>query len=404
MHLLENYKGHDMIQILLRNRSYCFLNKAFIIVFLLVFSGCSPALVKSYRDDVDYKNKLLYALPKGMIDLKYGPSATQAAKSPSDQTKSGDSGSGSKATEQRQLSVGTIIIPDPKHYYLLENCNNISFDDEVDIQIDNLGLLKSINTKTKSQIPSILLEVTEIAKSALKLTTKLAGSKNYELTIDPAELALFDTKTKNKYLELPELTSRIKDLDSKYRGGDKSVKAELDKLKLRQLKINSEIPPELLNKVNKYEKYNISEIFLVCDAQFKPQTDHDEFPGFYYRPMLPYELFIKTTEEEIIDTIIYLPNFSPLMKFAITRPAFVEKITNLTFDKGVLTGIHINKPSELLAGLKIPSDILKSVAGLPLELLQFRVNYDQEYNNLLKAQIQEIQNKQQLMQLQLQGK
>jgi hypothetical protein len=71
----------------------------------------------------------------------------------------------------------------------------------------------------------------------------------------------------------------------------------------------------------------------------------------------------------------------------------------LTFDNGVLTGIHINKPSERLAGLKLPSDILKSIAGLPLDLLKVKVESAEQYNRYLEAQIQEIMKKQTLRDL-----
>lgn len=278
----------------------------------------------------------------------------------------------------------------------------------MDVAINSNGLLKSINTKANSQIPAILLEMTEIGKSVVKLGTQVDKSTYFELDVDPDELKDVDNETRNQIIDLFALENTIKEL--KLRIDKETVASEKERLvkdlentnKSKQ-RIEAKIGEPSLKLIKKYEAiYGINAIFIQWKgAKIAPQTDHEEFSGIYYRPIMPCQIYIKT-KDYVVDTIVYLPNKSPLMKFEVTRPAFVEKVSNMTFDNGVLTGIHINKPSELLAGLKIPSDILKSIAGMPLELLQFRVNYAEAYNNLLRAQIQEIQNKQNLLQLQQQ--
>jgi hypothetical protein len=98
----------------------------------------------------------------------------------------------------------------------------------------------------------------------------------------------------------------------------------------------------------------------------------------------------------VFSRTVLLPNEAPLMTLDITRPAFIRKVINLTFTNGILTEVHINKPSEILAGLKIPLDIVKAIAAIPKELLTFKVEYSQEYNKYLQEQINEIKKKQEI--------
>jgi hypothetical protein len=86
-----------MINMRLKNDD-CYSIKIIVFLALLVFlSSCSPAVVKSYRNNnyTDINNKLLYALPKGMIKIKQT------------QTKE----------EIPAFSVTPFFIPDPNHYY-----------------------------------------------------------------------------------------------------------------------------------------------------------------------------------------------------------------------------------------------------------------------------------------------
>ena len=179
---------------------------------------------------------------------------------------------------------------------------------------------------------------------------------------------------------------------------------------------SEKIPYELIKYNNMIKKYGecglryISLTWLPHHLNFEKDSSSPASGckgvgsrSVYYRPLLPCILKVRFFDT-LYEKIIYLPNKSPIIAFDITRPAFTKKVTKLTFANGVLTEVYLNKPSELLAGLKIPTEIIKAVAGMPLELLQFRVNYAEEYNKLLQAQINEINNRQQLMQLQQQGK
>ena len=132
----------------------------------------------------------------------------------------------------------------------------------------------------------------------------------------------------------------------------------------------------------------------------KTWSDSSSSPkGVKYRPLLPYRLEIQFPDNFFVQNI-YLPNEAPIISMELTRPAFADRVTSLTFENGVLTQADLTRPSEALAFMKLPVDLVKAIAGLPLELLQFRVQNIQQYNALLQAQIDEIKNKQMLMELQ----
>jgi hypothetical protein len=92
-----------------------------------------------------------------------------------------------------------------------------------------------------------------------------------------------------------------------------------------------------------------------------------------------------------IERVVSLPNYSKIVTFDITRPAFVEKVQNLTFTNGLLTQVNLKQDSELLAALGIPADLLKTVAGLPLSLMKFQTENVQGETGLLQAQMTLIQ-------------
>jgi hypothetical protein len=86
-----------------------------------------------------------------------------------------------------------------------------------------------------------------------------------------------------------------------------------------------------------------------------------------------------------------------------SRGVFVKKRVDLLVTDGVLNGIEVDKPSELLAIVSLPVDVLKSIASIPGEILSVKVKQlsDEKgltaaQSDLLKAQIDLIKQKQAL--------
>src|SRR5262249_17499160 len=86
-----------------------------------------------------------------------------------------------------------------------------------------------------------------------------------------------------------------------------------------------------------------------------------------------------------------------------SRGVFVTKRVDFAVVDGVLTGIEVDKPSEVLAVLQLPVDILKAIASIPGEILSVKVKQlsDEKgltaaQSELLKAQIELIKQRQAL--------
>jgi hypothetical protein len=319
--------------------------------------GCSMGLV--HTNQTDFNNKIVYSLPKAYIKL---------------------------VNDQSGCKVETIYEPDEHHYYLLKYTTNIGFDDDITIQVNEKGFLSSIQVTTTSKFPEIIKKITEIAVEALKVPIKTSHIKLFELMLDPTELDEYNPGTFNE---------AIRSLLTLKEAPPGSLDTKKAAIRL------SESGGKL------YRNFNIAHISLEHPkANFLyegPNQSAAERPpaenrGICYRPALPFKLRL-LVGDVYIERVVYLPNYSKLVTFDINRPAFVQKIQGLTFTNGLLTQVHLKKDSELLAGLGIPADLVKTVAGLPLELIKFKTENMQGENTLLQTQINQIQLERELQKL-----
>jgi hypothetical protein len=386
-----------------------------VLITLSLFTGCSVPITQSTLPHGNLNNKIIYALPKGMIRISFY-----------------------REKDQDVFLIEPIFVPDPLHYYALEACSNIAYDDEVQISVDTNGLLKAINVTSTSRVGEIGLQLVEIAKQAAKIaTTRTTTQKYFDISLElnqiPEDAPSLEQDSKAiKELSLAidvadQLIEQYKaEYDQAKKKGEKDKKAGLikikeeDKLKkeraLNALRNNVDRNNKLSKFRKRYKEFGLHYISLnwldnnieggkVEDTPAPTSYSHsNHFRSVYYKPLLPCKLKV-IFNDNLYEKIIYLPKpDSPIIAWDIKRPAFVQKITKLTFANGVLTEVYLNKPSELLAGLKIPAEILKAVAGMPLELLQFRVSQDKASTELLQGQVDQIRLRQQLLELQQSGK
>jgi hypothetical protein len=70
------------------------------------------------------------------------------------------------------------------------------------------------------------------------------------------------------------------------------------------------------------------------------------------------------------------------------RGVFVKKRVDFVVSDGVLTGIEVDKPSELLAIVSLPVDILKAIASIPGEILSVKIKQLSDEKGLTSAQVE----------------
>ena len=380
-----------------------YLLRCTLIVVVILSAGCAilkSSKIQDVQSEQGYVNKMVYCLPKGMIRIQQ------------------------KATEKTtELTVQTVYVPDSEKYYLLEYLPNSGYEEKVTVSLTNEMLLKKIDITSKPKIGEIAMKVFELAREIAKLTIPIPTARGpqpkikcFDVMIDPE--VILKTKSFNFLKELTakrkELNDLTEALSSEKAKGTAQNQEKVNELN-NSIKQKENIINNLVNSVDKVLKRDGYESFAnlcnQCEIEdinltplfTKTWSNVDSLErGIKYRPLLPYRLEIKFPNNFFVQTI-YLPNEGPIITLDVTRPAFADHVTSLTFENGVLTQADLTRPSETLAFMKLPIDLVKAIAGLPLDLLQFRVQNIQQSNTYLQEQINEIKYKQMLMELK-QGK
>lgn len=104
------------------------------------------------------------------------------------------------------------------------------------------------------------------------------------------------------------------------------------------------------------------------------QTCPDLNSGICYRPMAPHMLTFSNNNIDKSQTYL-LPNGTKIVSFNMKRASFVKVVYGLKFTDGVLTEVHLNKPSEVLGAVKIPLQIAEALVALPAQIFKLRVDY-----------------------------
>jgi hypothetical protein len=332
-----------------------------------------------------------------------------------------------KVQDKPSFIVEPIFVPDPSQTFMLERCPNPGYDDEVQVSVDTNGLLKAINVTTTSQAGAILVEAT-------KLAVKLAGlaggaeEKYFDISLDPDKIPTYspeldkiqrlskkehdlkqdleDAKTKldtaEEKAQCASGTARctyeadVKPANKKKEKKEKEYNDAMNDLaeaKASYIKIHGDIPKDQ-DLCDLYPGLGLDYISIewldpsVTNTAPQGPLHADGTNSIYYRPLKPCKIRVAYANN-YFENIIYLPNKSPAIAIDITRPAFVKQVNKLAFTNGVLTEVYLNKPSEVLAGLKIPGDIINAIVGSALPL-QVQVTLDKATTELLDAQGSQI--------------
>lgn len=277
---------------------------------------------------VDGKNKIPYFLPTGRLRIQMGVN---------------------EKTQECEMKVNEVYLPDFSQSYLLEYSPSIFSDDTVTIAISKTGLLTKVETKTKDQTPTIITQLAEIARAALRLpvapsTRFLAKPCLLDQTYDP-----FDDNEPNEILKLIQAI-------------DPNV---------------SSVSVELYSPASS-KNQSVNSSWLKVDSVQN---------GIVHRPLLPYKFTVKTKNKSVEpSSVVYLPNRSPILRIDIFRAPFVENQYALTFTDGILTEIKWVKPSEALGFLAIPVNLARTIASIPNELLTVKVQDLNAQKGVLEAQ------------------
>lgn len=269
-------------------------------------------------------------------------------------------------TEPTQNYDYTIVMsqsigPDPDQMYLLKHHRLPTATDQLQVTVGTNGLLNGINSTNNDRSGAILEKLAELAietfklaagvpappLNALRTDSKPAYPKKFEVEFDPANDS--------------ERTAAIAGL---------KAATGLDLLVTPPSRSTVSKPGSLQSK-----------------------------NGFFYRPLLPWKFVVSNTKQTVTKTLL-LPNEAPAIRFDIRRTAFGTSTSNIGLTNGLLTGYHLDKPSEIEGFVDVPINIVKSVAGIPTNLLQLKINLSNQRNTYNQSLSNEVTSAQALLEAQ----
>lgn len=118
--------------------------------------------------------------------------------------------------------------------------------------------------------------------------------------------------------------------------------------------------------------------------------------GLFYRRNLPHVMSAYVREPDVeaaadeaaaVAILFEMPNASPTEFVGYPTGALTETKYTIAFESGMLTSYNTERPSELLAAVNLPLDVVKAILTVPGELLTLRYKNLTEQNNLTGAQI-----------------
>lgn len=277
---------------------------------------------------------LPYYLPKGLIHVKV-------------KRETGN-------TKRLAIEYAKVeIIPDGDYGYTLQYQSSSMSDDKVLVETTSTGLLKEITFTADERSDEFIVKFAEVGKEIFKaLTFTPHGIVQEGVIYETVYDCLFDPFNPE---ELERVNKAVKDINSNF-----------------EIKF-----PASNEKAAMYSDCNANN---VC-----------------FRTESLYPLIFEENNKEIQRVYIQLPDRTRIGNIAVTRAAFVNKVTKLTFNSGVLTKLDITKPSETIAAIQIPIDIVKSIVSIPGEIFKLRLDYSTASKQVLDAQKNELQAKQDLI-------
>jgi hypothetical protein len=317
------------------------LRLGIVLCCLLVFSACTRAVIQSsatpspVNQNITQSDTMGYFLPKGLIRVQLKPKGSDL-----------------------ELTTSVRYIQDPNYFFTWQYLPMTTFDDAITVKLTEQGFLDTVDVATTDRTREIVGKVIEIAKEIAKITA------------------------------FPGAVAQIKAKEKKI----PNIDVEFDP----DLFLNSDRKEERKRFEDRFfTPYGIQvELQRTFPGGASPKQGPVDQRGIYYRPLLPYELSFSFKDFDLYkNETVSLPNEAPIMAIDITRAPFIKKAMVLNFSNGILTQIKVDKPSEVLAALDIPLDILKAVVSVPTEIIKFKIDYSSQNKNLYEAQKQEIEAK-----------
>ena len=230
--------------------------------------------------------------------------------------------------------------------------------------VDGAGLLEKVEFTSDEQSGQVLLKVVELAKEATKATFVPFGPVEYvdETDEDEFDTVLYDGPFDPLSSDDLERINSV--LNAHVRNGNISIEVRLhgrDK--------------NLAKSVG---------------------TDECRSSICFRRPIVA-DLILKHNGREFRRINVVLPDQSTIGGIDVVRAALVKEVTTIEFESGMLKSLSVTKPSEALAGLRIPIEVARAIVSIPGEILQLKIDTTKDSTALHNARLGELKAREQLI-------
>lgn len=248
---------------------------------------------------------------------------------------------------------------DVNHRYVAHLSHNGTRDDDMTLEVNGDGLLTSAKLTAADKTGDILVQ--------------LAGAASAE---SQSGLVDYSSKLEGDACLAPKVL--VFDPAADYSGQATGMLKAVER-------INGQL-----------SEYGIS---LSHDAiPQRPQQIAPRWGAIYYRAPMPVLVSVRQDGRLVSSSVVNVPQLGPTAYLPMKANGFVTTTDEITFADGSVTKWASKRPSEVLAVVKVPVEIMKAVISVPTEIFQLKVNHDTQAStlrqneiNLLKEKIKRIE-------------
>lgn len=271
-----------------------------------------------------------------------------------------------------------LSVPDRHQSYCLDYLGSITSRDEVGIVRSPEGLLKRIYTRAEDRS-------VQIAKTLIDTAFLLGAAGGRQLIGDTAA----DTKTyAGPFAFDPFDPFEAAKINAALRPYGYCVFVE-------GFSFPSGVPPTSWCERPQVLTMYVYKAPLLADPL--PPIEMSR-RGVLYRPNITRTLTIMRKADPygrdpwllMMTKQVEVPNRAPVFAVEVSRSMFVDRVTDLEFDNGVLTNVSVKKPSEAAAFVEIPLAVVSAVVALPGTIVKLKINDANNTERLIRAQTELI--------------
>ena len=360
-------------------------------------------------DDVSCRGKLgAYFLTKRLVKIRLERTgefyALYSGRDPG-KTSGNDAALSKLSTDE---ASGLVTVADRERGYCLEFLESQTSEDNIEVERDSAGFLKTITSDTQDKSKEIAGKVID---TVFRVIT---GNPNFDPTLKGTGTAFERTS------DASAVTETL--LDATYDPADPAETALINERLTQygfclilegQPPVAVEDRQRYCNNPTTYSHRGGSHARPGAASRKPLVQEHERMaPGIYYRPRRPYAYSVLINPDATCDTAaspdacskkykeykegkwtlreektIELENLSPVVAIRVDRTFFAQRKTTIKFDNGVLYDVRIRKDSELAGFVEIPLQIARSIVAIPGNIVKVRIDNTQSRTRLVAAQM-----------------